>query len=104
MADGAATSLLIAYGPDIAKALTAGVMGLSVYVWNQREKSIDAIETDLANDRKVNEDRLTEVYKKINETTAARDLKHDATDRKVAHIDSALAGHMGKCDGRHGPR
>lgn len=81
MADGLMT-LLQPYIPDIAKALTACVMGLSIYVWNQREKSIDAIELDLKNDREVNEDRIKAVYKKIEEVAD----KVTAVDKELAVV------------------
>ena len=64
MADGL-TTILTTYGPDIAKAMTAGVMGLSLYVWNQREKSIDALEADMKHERKNNENRIGLIYQKM---------------------------------------
>jgi hypothetical protein len=87
--------------PDIVKALSAGVLGLAIYIWHQREKSVDVLEEDLENDRKVNEQRIKDVYKKIETVVRCRDTQVAEMERRIESHISEVSGRLSTLIGEH---
>lgn len=120
---GELTTLFATHGPDIAKALAAGVLGLAVYIWHQREKSIDGLETEMQElrdsinnrfstiGRAINngyaradergEERIKLVYNRIEQVKHERDLQVQEMERRLTSNQAETARQLAELIGEH---